>query len=195
MNFPKAVDNSSVIRGEHKSALLANLSKYPEFSWLVGQPNSHIDRLQGDFIRNFPALFLKPDGTAVSTQRTVMVLNNTCDLPLGRSSMVSVVPLFDLEKYLQSQAFMRDSSSLSDYKNAIKNNQISELLFIPYLPGFTSGAIVRLDMVCTVAYDHLQQAISNNQRISSFTQSGFYLLLMKITYHFIRIESAEVNRA
>jgi hypothetical protein len=104
VNFQEAVQNSFVVRGEHKVALLASLSKIPEFSWLVGQPNPHIDRLQGDFFSDFPALFLKPDGTVASKRRPVMVLNNTCDLPLGRSSMVSVAPLFDLKKYLQSQA-------------------------------------------------------------------------------------------
>jgi hypothetical protein len=194
VNFQEAVQNSSVVRGDHKDALLASLSKIPEFSWLVGQPNPHIDRLQGDFFNDFPALFLKPDGAVASKPRPVMVLNNTCDLPSGRSSMVSVAPLFDLEKYLQSQAGKRDAGSLANYERDIRHNRISELLFVPHLPGFTSGAIVRLDMVCSVAYSYLQEAINNNRRIASFTQSGFYLLLIKITYHFTRSESMEVSR-
>jgi hypothetical protein len=155
VKFQEAVQNSSVVRGDHKDALLASLSKIPEFSWLVGQPNPHIDRLQGDFFNDFPALFLKPDGAVASKPRPVMVLNNTCDLPSGRSSMVSVAPLFDLEKYLQSQAGKRDAGSLANYERDIRHN---------------------------------------NRRIASCTQSGFYLLLIKITYHFTRSESMEVSR-
>lgn len=109
--------------------------------------------------------------------------------------MVSVAPLLDLEKYLQSKAGKLDASSLANHERDIRHNQISELLYVPHLPGFTSGAIVRLDMVCSVASSYLQEAVNHNRRIASFTQSGFYLLLMKITYHFTRSESLEVSRA
>jgi len=109
--------------------------------------------------------------------------------------MVSVAPLFDLEKYLQSQAGKRDVGSLASHERDIRHNRISELLFVPHLPGYTSGAIVRLDMVCSVAYSYLQEAVNNNRRIASFTQNGFYLLLMKITYHFTRSESMDAKRS
>jgi len=50
-------------------------------------------------------------------------------------------------------------------------------------------------MEFSLAYSYLQEAVNNNRRIASFTQNGFYLLLMKITYHFTRSESMDAKRS
>ena len=194
MNFDDAVRTSPVIRDEHRDALLEHLKRIPEFSWLVGLPNRHIDRLQGDFIGEFPIVFLRPDGSALSKRRPVMVINNTCDLPDGQSSFVSVAPVLDLEKYLLTQSGKREHNSLANYERDIRKNKVTNLFYIPHLPGFHKGAIVRLDMICSVSSELLAQAVSHGNRLASFTQSGFYLLLMKLNYHFVRSESAEVSR-
>lgn len=195
MNFERAVRDSSVIRQEHKDPLLVHLRRIPEFSWLLGLPNPYCDRLQGDFSRDFPVVFLKPDGTAIDNRRTVMILNNTCDLPAGRSNFVSVAPVFDLEKYLLREAGQRDPEALADFERAIRANKVSNLLYVPHLSDFKSGAIVRLDMVCSVAASFLNQAVVEGKRLASFTQSGFYLMLMKTTCRFTRRESLETSRA
>jgi len=194
VNFQEAVHSSSVIREEHKHSLSERLRSIPEFSWLVGLPNEFTDRLQGDFFREFPIVYLKPTGEVVNGRKPVMILNNTCDLPAGRSTMVSVASVFDLERYMQAQSGRRNPQSLADYERDIRHNRISELLFIPNLPGFSTGAIVRLDMVCSVAATFLAVAVEKGGRLASFTQNGFYLLLMKLTYHLTRIESVEVSR-
>lgn len=194
MNFEQAVRDSSVIRQEHKDPLLEHLRRIPEFSWLLGLPNPHNDRLQGDFFRDFPVVFLKPDGTAVQNRRPVMILNNTCDLPAGRSTFVSMAPVFDLEKFLLHESGKREKQSLADFERTIRDNKVSNLLYVPHLADFKQGAIVRLDMICSVAFSFLDEAVADGRRLASFTQSGFYLMLMKMTYHLTRSESPDISR-
>jgi len=185
---------TSVVREDHKHSLIESLKLIPEFSWLVGLPNQFADRLQGDFFKTFPVIYLDRTGETLSVRKPVMVLNNTCDLPPGHSTMVSVAPVFDLEKYLQKETGKRNPQSLASYERDIRHNRITELLYVPNLPDFPAGAIVRLDMICSVASEFLKEAAESGRRFASFTQNGFYLLLMKLTYHMTRSESAEVSR-
>lgn len=62
------------------------------------------------------------------------------------------------------------------------------------LKGFSNGALVRLDMICSVPMPFVEEAVSRGARIGSFSQSGFYTLLMKLTHHLTRMESGEVSR-
>jgi hypothetical protein len=194
VNFQEAVQRTSVVREDHKHSLIESLKTIPEFSWLVGLPNQYVGRLQGDFFKEFPVIYLDRSGETLSVKKPVMVLNNSCDLPEGRSTMVSVAPVFDLEKYLRRESGKRNQQSLDSYERDIRHNRITELLYVPNLPDFPAGAIIRLDMICSVASDFLKEAVENGRRFASFTQNGFYLLLMKLTYHMTRSESMEVSR-
>lgn len=40
-----------------------------------------------------------------------------------------------------------------------------------------------------------EQSLANKARLASFSQNGFYYLLIKITSHLARAESAEVQRS
>jgi hypothetical protein len=196
VNFDNAVENSSSIPKEHKASFVECLRKIPDFSWVLGMPNPRFDRLQGDFLRDFPIIFLKPDGTVLVARKPVMVVNNTCDIPPNRSEMVTVAPVLDFGRYLQSLEHEKQQSqeSIQGHARDIRQNQISHLLYVPNLTGFPDGAIVRLDRMCSVAYVMLEQAIQAGSRLASFTQNGFYILLLKLTYHLVRPESAEVTR-
>ena len=194
MNFEEAVKGSSVVQEEHKETLVSNLRKIPDFSWLTGLPHQSFDRLQGDFFSSFPIVYLRPNGGVLQNRKTVMVINNTCDLPPGRNTMVTVAPVFDLEKFLILQTGKRTPDALADYERDVRHNQICELLYVPHLQDFPNGAIIRLDRMCSVASDFLESAVQNGSRIASFTQNGFYVLLMKLTYHLTRTESSEVTR-
>lgn len=194
MNFEETVRSSSVIKEEHKETLVSSLRKIPDFSWLLGLSHPDPDPLQGDFFPAFPVVYLKPDGSISQNHRTVMVVNNTCDLPSGHSTMITVAPVFDLEKFLFSQAGKRSHEALVNFERDIRYNQISQLLYVPEVRGFPSGAIIRLDMMCSVAANFLERAVQTGSRIASFTQNGFYVLLMKLTYHLTRTENSEVTR-
>lgn len=194
MKWEETVRRSSVIREDHRESLIADLRDKPDFKWLVGVPNHLTDRLQGDFLEAFPVSYIDPAEKPLVKRQTVMVINNTCDLPPGRSQMVSVAPVFDLGKFLEARAKARGADSVANFEKDLRKHQISELLLIPTLKGFSNGALVRLDMICTVPMLFLEQAVTQGTRCASFSQSGFYVLLMKLTHHLTRMESDEVSR-
>jgi hypothetical protein len=123
-----------------------------------------------------------------------MIVNNSCDLVPGRAGFVTVAPVFDLGKYLQAESRRRSQESLANYQREIRHNQISELFYFPGIRGFEVGAIVRLGMLCSVAASHLDDSVNTDSRVTSFTQTGFYVLLMKLTHHLTRSETSEVRR-
>ena len=194
MNFAEAVRRSSSIRDEHKESLIHYLRKIPDFSWMLTRPNSVTDRLQGDFFGEFPVVYLKPDGSTASRKQTVMLINNTCDLPHGRSSFVTVAPAFDFARYLQRQQGKKSADAMMNHIRDLRHNQISELLYVPGVQGFDEGVIVRLDMMCSVAAEILDEAVCRDRRVASFSQNGFYVLLTKLIHHLGRMESPDAQR-
>jgi hypothetical protein len=194
VKWEETVRRSSVIRENHRESLIADLRDKPDFNWLVGTPNRFTDRLQGDFLESFPVSFIDPAEKPVVKRQTVMVINNSCDLPPGRSNVVSVAPVFDLAKFLAARAKAQKADSLANFEKDLRKNQITHLLFVPVLRGFANGALVRLDMVCSVPTTFLEEAVSRGTRCASFSQSGFYVLLMKLTHHLTRMESDAVAR-
>ena len=190
----EAVRRSSVIPKDRQESLISDLRKIPDFSWLVGAPNRYIEKLQGDFISSFPVCYIDPKQEPVLSRRSVMIVNNTCDLPEGQGNFVSVAPVFDFNKYIESQTGKKSAEALKNHEADLRKNQISHLFFIPHISGFADGALVRLDMICTVPISFLNEAVSSGLRIGSFTQNGFYVLLMKLTQHLTRRESEEVSR-
>jgi hypothetical protein len=190
----EAVRRSSVIPKEKQESLISDLRRIPDFSWLVGAPNPHVEKLQGDFLASFPVCYINSKLEPAVARKSVMIINNTCDLPDGRGSFVSVAPVIDFKKYIESQAGKRTTESLRNHEADLRKNQISELFFIPQITGFADGAIVMLNKICSVPASFLNEAVSNGARIGSFTQNGFYVLLIKLTHHLTRRESEDVSR-
>ena len=123
-----------------------------------------------------------------------MILNNTCDLPKGRIDFVTAAPVVDFQAYLEFEKSRRTSESLEGYASSIRKNDVTELFYLPKLIGFDEGALVLLHLLCSVSTTIYQQALQTGQRVASFTQTGFYFLLIKLTTHIARPESTDVVR-
>lgn len=197
-----------IIPTEHLDALQQDLRKVPDFSWLLDRPHSSIERLQGDMIKNFPVVFLDETASPSCQKFTAMILNNTCDLPDDRLDFVTAAPVVDFKKYLEFEREKRIrekgrphkerkrqvEESLQGYADAIRRNNKTELLYLPRFGDFPDGALVLLHLVASVSSRIYHEALRNGCRVASFTQTGFYFLLIKLTTHLSRAESAEVVR-
>jgi len=186
---------TTIIPEEHQPALQRNLTRIPDFSWLLSEPHPSLERLQGDLIKEFPTVFLDDAATPRSRNFTVMLLNNTCDLPDARLDSVTAAPVIDFQKYLQFEAKRRTPESLQSYADSIRRNDKTELFYLPKFGEFENGALVLLHMLCSVSAHIYHQALAAEKRVASFTQTGFYFLLIKLTTHVARAESAEVVRS
>lgn len=199
---------ATIIPEEHLPALERNLRRIPDFRWLLGEPHFELERLQGDLFRHFPTVFLDEAGVPRSQQFTVMILNNTCDLPDDRLDFVTAAPVVDFNSYLdfERQRRLGGKSSLEDserkriedrlqeFGRLLRNNDKTEILYLPPFSDFSHGALVLLHLVCSVSAKLYLDALNQGRRIASFTQTGFYFLLIKLTTHMARAESAEVVR-
>jgi hypothetical protein len=185
---------SSIIPKEHIHSLSICFRKIPDFSWLLTSPHSELERLQGDLISSFPTAYVDSSGNARTAKFTVMILNNSCDLPDERLDFVTVAPVMDFGAYLEGEKRRRSAESLKGHATAIRNNDITEILYLPSIGPFRDGAIVLLHLVCSVSVTVYKNAIREGCRIASFTQNGFYFLLVKLTTHIARPESREVVR-
>ena len=199
---------ATIIPEEHLPALASNLKRIPDFSWVIGRPHSDIERLRGDVLVDFPTVFLDQGGVPRSRQFTVMILNNTCDLPDGRLDFVTAAPVVDFNNYLEFERRRRfpgktgveDSEkrriedSLQEFGRVLRNNDKTEILYLPPFSEFTHGALVLLHLVCSVSAKLYHDALRQSSRVASFTQTGFYFLLIKLTTHLARAETKEVVR-
>ncbi len=186
---------ATIIPEEHQPALQRNLTRIPDFSWLLSEPHPSLERLQGDLIKKFPTVFLDDSATPRSRDFTVMLLNNTCDLPDERLDFVTAAPVVDFQKYLEFERPRRTAESLRAYADSIRRNDKTELLYLPKFDEFENGALVLLHMVCSVSARVYKRALTAQKRIASFTQTGFYFSLIKLTTHIARAEATEVVRS
>jgi hypothetical protein len=199
---------AKIIPEEHLPALANNLKRIPDFRWVIDLPNPEFERLQGDIFSNFPTVFLDEAGEARSREFTVLVLNNTCDLPDDRLDFITAAPIVDFNKYLEfeRERQFRGKNALEDlekrriedrlqeYGRVLRNNDKTEILYLPPFSEFTHGALVLLHLVCSVSARLYRDALRQSRRVASFTQTGFYFLLIKLTTHLARAETAEVIR-
>jgi hypothetical protein len=197
-----------IIPEEHLPALANNLKRIPDFRWVIDIPNPEFERLQGDVLSNFPTVFLDDGGEARSREFTVLVLNNTCDLPDDRLDFITAAPIVDFNKYLEfeRERQFRGKNALEDlekrriedrlqeYGRVLRNNDKTEILYLPPFSDFTHGALVLLHLVCSVSARLYHDALRQSRRVASFTQTGFYFLLIKLTTHLARAETADVIR-
>ena len=195
-----------IIPKEHIPALSRDLKKIPDFSWLLGQPHREIERLQGDLLKDFPTVVLDDDAKPRCQNFTVLILNNTCDLPDDRLDFVTAAPLVDFNKYLElertrrlrGQTAERDKKriedSIQELARVLRHNNKTEILFLPSFGEFQYGALVLLHLTCSVSVKIYRDALRAGQRLASFTQTGFYFLLIKLTTHIARAETTIVIR-
>ncbi len=194
MDIERAVKESGVIPHDRVGSLLASLQRIPDFSWVLISPHPTELRLQGDVLTTFPVAFVDDTGKPRCKDCTVLVMNNTCDLQPNRSQFVTVAPAFDFEEFAETVITKRGEHDSRSYLRDVMANNICDLLWLPPCGSFRKGAVVFLERLGAVSAKLYEEAVNRQRRIASFSQNGFYFLLIKITNHVARMESAEVTR-
>lgn len=193
MDLEDAAQQSGVIPPERVASLVSCL-KAPDFGWLLTCPHSTERRLQGDVLSDFPVALVDSAGSPRCKQFTVLVLNNTCDLQPQRSEFVTVAPVLDFGAFSQHVIQKRGEASAANYLKDVKANRVFEILWLPAFGSFLYGAVVFLDKIGSVSSVVYESALAGDRRLASFSQNGFYFLLIKLTKHLARPESDEVFR-
>lgn len=129
----------------------------------------------------------------------VILLSNTCDMDISNMRLnpcrIMYAPILNLEKYIE--ALRRNGISedrIKSHVTDIKNQQISQILYLPTEPFLHHNSIVMFDRGMSIALspENIDKMLSS--RFFTLSNYGFYLFLLKISYHFTRIQE-KVDRS
>ena len=147
--------------------------------------------LQGDLIREIRY----PDWNRESkvferTYTDALILSNTCDLDLNNArkehKQVVLAPIIEMDQYMEE---ITDEQELERMKKSVKSQVISNILYLP--PNLVSGKdyICHLDKAFWFPTEELNSYLPEIEqtRVASLDYFGYYLFLVKLSYHFCRL--------
>lgn len=151
--------------------------KYENIEWFM--PNTLDNLAQGDIIEKLPFSFSDEDGNTSVILTKGIVLSNTCDVENDEN--IIIAPLFDYRGILDSsQMYIVRSNKYYD-KMCFTNSQLDNY-FIDFSKATTFNKKLILKLIKL-----------KTDRIYSLNQYGYYLLLTKLTIHFMRPEDKDFN--
>lgn len=162
-------------------------------SYYTGKEFPH--KLQGDAFTSSPYVSFD-DGHLSHNNTTVLLLSNTCDISEENNRhlpiMVTVAPIIRIER-LRSMLVGNGvaSNNVSAKLEAAKRQEISSLFFLPSGSGLGEDSIVLFAYAQSMPLSHFDQA--EPQRVAILSQAGHWLLLMKISMHFSRLQDGDVR--
>jgi hypothetical protein len=154
-------------------------------------PINHPYFLQGDLVKEirYP-YFIKDTKSFERTFTDALILSNTCDLDLSNlrkvNKQVVLAPLLDMDEYLA------ETSSFKDFEKivvGIKSQTVSNILYLPTNSGNGKEYICHLDKAFWFPSEEINNYLPDiaQTRIASLDYFGYYLFLVKLSYHFCRL--------
>lgn len=152
------------------------------------EPFEHL--AQGDIVEAIPACFIDETGAIRNTKKPMpaLLLSNTCDMSVDngnpRKQVYTVAPLllFDEKRY--------NADKLRD----IKNNSLSDILYLPSIPTLSGSYIAQLDRVCSVSSTYVHKVLATQKRLS-LSANGYYFFMAKLSLHLTRPENDVARHA
>lgn len=144
---------------------------------------------QGDGLQNMPVIELPK--TDIKSQKCI-VLSNTCDIDLSNKrdfpSSICYSPIISVERYynLLTNKSQKPEAYVKSHINDIRKQRVTQILYLPKGSGLNDESIVFLDKINNISNHHVNREISN--RLFILSDYGLYILLLKISIHFTRIQ-------
>lgn len=140
---------------------------------------------------NFPDLTVK--------EVPVLLLSNTCDMDINNnrpnSCRLMYAPILNLDKYIQSLKNRKlEETTISTHIADIKNQVVSQIFYLPTSVFWGHDSIILFDRAMSIPLTKENIFSCIKSRSFSLSNYGFYLLLLKLSYHFTRIQE-KVDRS
>jgi hypothetical protein len=169
-------------------SLQRELNQFPEnMRYFLGQPLE--PTLQGDVLDKRPYLVLKA-GKPEFRDTRVMVISNSCDIdPENRRDLpvaVLVAPIGTLA--LLEERFREGGlreEAIASRMTSIRKQETSAFFYLPPGPGIEEESVVYLDGIQSLPLPLLRPP---QGRLAMLSQYGFYLFLLKLSYHLCRVK-------
>lgn len=144
---------------------------------------------QGDGLTCLPFIFF-PDKKIY--EGPAMILSNTCD-NISRDNRYTPIqliytPIIKLSKFvnlLRENGIQQDK--IDNHISTIKKQYVTQIFYLPAGGGIKEESLVFFDKINNCE-NVIEQEDIKGLRFFSFSDYGFYLLLLKISIHFTRIQ-------
>lgn len=176
----------SYLSDDKRDALRLELKQFPDnMRYFRAEPLK--SPLQGDVFDKRPYIIC--DGDRLNFRDTrLMIISNSCDIAIenARDSPVTVLvapvgPLAALERVFLKGRLTADR--ITSRVASIRKQEISNLFFLPAGHGIEQESVVYLDRIQSLPRELLKLTTG---RLCMLSQYGFYLMLIKLSYHLCR---------
>lgn len=197
MSLEEAINNSSIILPEHRAELTRYLDMFPDGveDWLyhseIVNPESLI---QGDIILNIPVCFIDDSGDVLSGQDIVALISHSCDMQRERQDFIIIAPVVTFNEYKSLTNYENNKQSIDSLIADIRANKVFRYFYLPPKNGLPESFIDFSRMV-SISSAFINSIKTNHSEdcILSLSQYGYYLFLIKLTFHLARMERSSNN--
>jgi ABC-type transporter Mla MlaB component len=148
--------------------------------------------LQGDLVREirYP-MWDYSDRTFKKTFTDAIILSNTCDLDISNlrkiHKQVILAPLLELQDYIDEMTQIE--VNIEETLQNIKTQSTSNIIYLPSNLSNGKDYICHLDKAFWFPTEELNSYLAeiDKTRIASLDYFGYYLFLVKLSYHFCRL--------
>ena len=122
-----------------------------------------------------------------------LILSNTCDIYVDEErrskSRLIYAPIVNLKKYRDGlvNSGLKSEKDVENHIKSIKNQFVSNILYLPKLNDNIDESIVFLDRINNCDRDFLSSEKLKDLRVFSLSNYGHYMLVFKLSLHFSRI--------
>lgn len=195
MTLDDAIHQANIILPEHKECFIKQLKKFPDGieKWLYSESIIHSDSLcQGDILHNLPTCLIDEDGETIGAEDCVALISNICDMQPGRKEFVIVSPIVIFDEFKNSS--ISTGKEVTDLLYDIRKNRIFSYFYLPPKNNLPESFIDFSKMI-SVSNNYINKIKRNapERFLLSLSPYGFYLFLIKLTFHLARMEKPTLN--
>lgn len=152
--------------------------------------------MQGDILIEIRSAFWNRENARYEKSYSdALILTNTCDISFENNRTLNpkqclFAPLLNLEDYLQElRGGGFSQQKIDNFVKNLKAQVYSNIFYLPQSGDDSPERIALLDRIFWYPVEELQALLPtiNEERIRSLNHFGFYLLVIKLSYHFSRL--------
>lgn len=144
---------------------------------------------QGDVIENALLTAISEEGDILKLELPAMVISCTCDVQPKQGQFALLAPVIDLGFYRANSELKNDA--LDNHISVLMANKIANLFFLPASQKL-KASVIDFQQLTAVSVDLLQKSLE--KRLTSLSQTGHYLFLVKLTHHLTRPDAKDAKR-
>lgn len=144
---------------------------------------------QGDVIEKALLTAIDEEGDILRSELPAMVISCSCDVQPTQGNFALLAPVIELDFYKANSELKGEA--LDNHLSALLTNKIANLFFLPAGQKL-KASIIDFERLTAVSVDLLQKSLGN--RLTSLSQTGHYLFLVKLTHHLTRPDAVDAKR-